>query len=150
MKKIISVLSIALLLLAISSCGGKSEKNNTVLKVIKEDEGMTLDQLFEKAYEESNGKVLKGLGNSSRGKTAGETFVEVMKAKYSDYTGKIDWSQPKNNTIFDQLTNDNKNVNPEFSMTLIQDGAQIKAKMIDTGIYIILFLKNGKNLRVPI
>lgn len=134
MKKIISVLSIALLLLAISSCGGKSEKNNTVLKVIKEAEGMTLDQLFEKAYEESNGKVLKGLGNSSRGKTAGETFVEAMKAKYPDYTGKIDWSQPKNNTIFDQLTNDNKNVNPEFSMTLIQDGAQIKAKMIDTGI----------------
>ena len=92
MKKIISVLSIALLLLAISSCGGKSEKNSTVLKVIKEAEGMTLDQLFEKAYQESNGKVLKGLGNSSRGKTAGETFVEAMKAKYPDYTGKIDWS----------------------------------------------------------
>nr|WP_255822799.1 hypothetical protein [Treponema putidum] len=36
MKKIISALSIALLLLAISSCGGKSEKNNAVLKVIKE------------------------------------------------------------------------------------------------------------------
>ena len=28
-----------------------------------------------------------------------------------------------------QLTNDNKNVNPEFSMTLIQDGAQIKGRV---------------------
>ena len=67
MKKIISVLSIAALLLAISGCGGKSEKNNTVLKVIKEAEGMTLDQLFEKAYQESNGKVLKGLAVYTRG-----------------------------------------------------------------------------------
>ena len=32
------------------------------------------------------------------------------------------------------LESDSKSSNPQFGMTLIQDGAQIKSKMIDTGI----------------
>lgn len=95
---------------------------------------MTMDELYQKAYEESKDKVLNGLGNSSRGKAAGEEFVKMMKAKYPDYNGSINWSQPKENTIFQMLDADSKSASPQFSMTLIQDGAQIKSKMIDTGI----------------
>lgn len=135
MKKIIFfILTSIVLAVCFTGCNKTSKEDNSVMQVIKEAEGMTLEQLLEKAYQESNGKVLKGLGNSSRGKTAGEGFVALMKTKYPDYTGSIDWAQPKNNTIFDQLTNDSKNAKPEFSMTLIQDGAQIKTKMIDTGV----------------
>lgn len=37
-------------------------------KIIAEAEGMTLDELAQKAIEESNGKTFYGVGNSSRGK----------------------------------------------------------------------------------
>ncbi len=39
-------------------------------KIIKEAEGMTLEELAKKAIEESNGKMFYGVGNSSRGKSA--------------------------------------------------------------------------------
>lgn len=39
-----------------------------VEKIIKEAEGMTMEELAKKAIEESNGKTFYGVGNSSRGK----------------------------------------------------------------------------------
>ena len=39
-------------------------------QIIKEAEGMTLEELAKKAIEESNGKMFYGVGNSSRGKSA--------------------------------------------------------------------------------
>lgn len=68
----------------------------------------------------------------------------MMKAKYPDYNGTIDWSQPKENTIFQMLDSDSKSASPQFSMTLIQDGAQIKSKMIDTGVLYNFVPKLGK------
>lgn len=131
MKKIF-VLAVTLLLgFVLVACGGNKSE---VEKIIEQAETMTLDELIAKAYEESNGMTLYGLGNSSRGKTAGETFVEKVKATYPDYTGKIEWSQPKENSIFEMLTQDTNSASPKFFMTLIQDGSQIQAKMIDTGI----------------
>src|SRR5690554_3862600 len=100
MKKIF-VLAVTLLLgFVLVACGGKKSE---VEKIIEQAETMTLDELIAKAYEESNGMTLYGLGNSSRGKTAGETFVEKVKATYQDYTGKIEWSQPKENSIFETV-----------------------------------------------
>ena len=89
---------------------------------------------MEKAYAESNGKEVSGIGNSSRGKTAGEKFVEEIKKIHPDYTGSIKWSQPKNNSIFEALAKDTESANPVQAVTLIQDAAQIKNKMLTTGI----------------
>lgn len=131
MKKFVSITLAGLLVVGLASCG---EKKSEVQKIIEEAQTMTYEEILDKAYEESKNKTLQGLGNSSRGKTAGETFVAMMKEKYSDYAGEITWSQPKENSIFQMLESDSKSSNPQFGMTLIQDGAQIKAKMIDTGI----------------
>lgn len=131
MKKFFSITLAGLLVVGLASCG---EKKSEVQKIIEEAQTMTYEEILDKAYEESKNKTLQGLGNSSRGKTAGETFVAMMKEKYSDYAGEITWSQPKENSIFQMLESDSKSSNPQFGMTLIQDGAQIKAKMIDTGI----------------
>ena len=46
------------------------ENLTEVQKIIKEAEGMTMEELAKKAIEESNGKTFYGVGNSSRGKTA--------------------------------------------------------------------------------
>ena len=105
-----------------------------VEKIIAEAEDMTLVELYDKAYEESSSATLEGIGNSSRGATAGEAFVLAMKARHADYTGKINWQQPKENSIFTMLESDYNSPNPIFSMTLIQDGSQIQSKMVETGI----------------
>ncbi len=131
MKKIFALLSVLLLGLVLAAC---NKPKSEIEKLIMEAEKMTLDELYAKAYEESKNSVLKGLGNSSRGRTAGESFVAMMKNKYPDYNGSIEWSQPKENTIFTMLEADSNSLSPQFSMTLIQDGSQVKSKMIDTGI----------------
>ena len=46
-----------------------------VQAIIKEAEGMTMEELAKKAIEESNGKTLYGVGNSSRGKSALPKFI---------------------------------------------------------------------------
>ncbi len=103
-------------------------------KIIKEAEGMTMEELARKAIEESNGKTFYGVGNSSRGKSALPLFIEYLQSIDSSYTMKFDWQQPKNNKIFDQLTADSLKPQGTFAMTLIQDGNQIESKMVQTGI----------------
>lgn len=56
---------------------------------------MTNEELYAKAIEESNGKTLYGIGNSSRGKTAGASFIEMLQKIDPSYTGTIEWSQPE-------------------------------------------------------
>ena len=50
-------------------------------KIIKEAEGMSLEDLAKKAIEESNGKMFYGVGNSSRGKSALPLFIEYLLTK---------------------------------------------------------------------
>lgn len=130
-KLLVAVLAIGLVF-SMFACKPKGQSE--VEKIIAEAEKMTLVELMAKAYEESNGKTLEGIGNSSRGKTAGEAFVLAMKEAYPNYTGTISWQQPKENSIFQMLTSDSKSPNPVFSMTLIQDGSQIQSKMVETGV----------------
>lgn len=144
MKKFFTITLAGLLVIGLASCG---EKKSEVQKIIEEAQTMTYEEILDKAYEESKNKTLQGLGNSSRGKTAGETFVAMMKEKYSDYAGEITWSQPKENSIFQMLESDSKSSNPQFGMTLIQDGAQIKSKMIDTGILLNYVPKEWKEAK---
>lgn len=130
-KRIFVFLAALLLVFGLAAC---TKKKSEVEKIIEEAQNMTMTELIAKAYEESNGMTLYGLGNSSRGKTAGETFVAMIKETYPDYNGQIEWSQPKENTIFEMLTQDTNSANPKFFMTLIQDGSQIQSKMLDTGV----------------
>lgn len=103
-------------------------------QIIQEAQGMTLEELAQKAIEESNGKTFLGVGNSSRGKSALPLFIEYLQSIDPSYNMEYDWQQPKNNKIFDQLTADSLKDTGTFAMTLIQDGNQIESKMVQTGI----------------
>lgn len=103
-------------------------------KIIKEAEGMTLEELAQKAIEESNGKTFYGVGNSSRGQSALPLFIAYLQTIDPNYTMVFEWQQPKNNKIFEQLSADSLKSEGTFAMTLIQDGNQIQSKMVETGI----------------
>lgn len=130
MKK---ALAIVLALCLALTMGTFALAEDSVEDVIAQAQTMTNEELFKKAIEESNGKTLYGIGNSSRGKTAGESFVQMLQTIDPSYTGVIEWSQPKNNSIFTTLNADIKSSQHIYSMTLIQDGNQIQTKMLDTG-----------------
>ena len=63
-------------------------------KIIKEAEGMTLEELAKKAIEESNGKMFYGVGNSSRGKSALPLFFVSLQSIVSSYSLEFEWQQP--------------------------------------------------------
>ena len=150
MKRALSLLLAASLSLSLVACGktsdsggsgsgsGSGSKAPTELsetqKIIQEAQGMTLEELAQKAIEESNGKTFLGVGNSSRGKSALPLFIEYLQSIDPSYTMEFEWQQPKNNKIFDQLTADSLKDTGTFAMTLIQDGNQIESKMVQTGI----------------
>ena len=140
MKRFLSIILAAAMICSafvIAGCknGGNNDKaESAVQKIIKEAEGMTLEELAKKAIEESKGKTFYGVGNSSRGKSALPLFIEYLQTIDSSYTLEFEWQQPKNNKIFDQLTADSKKETGTFAMTLIQDGNQIESKMVQTGI----------------
>ena len=132
MKKAVSFLLALLVCLSAASLAFSA----TVEEVIKEAQKLTLPELFQKAIEESNGKRFDAVGNSSRGKSVLPLFVEALQKINPKYTLNYDggWQQPKENKIFDQLTEDINGKNHVMSMTLIQDGNQIHSKMITTGL----------------
>lgn len=132
MKKLLSLLLVlAMMLTAFSFASAES-----VEEVIAQAQNMTLQELFQKAIEESNGKRFDAVGNSSRGKSVLPIFVEELQKIDPSYTLDYEggWQQPKENKIFDQLTEDINGANHVMSMTLIQDGNQIQSKMLDTGL----------------
>ena len=57
-----------------------------VQAIIKEAEGMTMEELAKKAIEESNGATFYGVGNSSRGKSALPLFIEYLQTLDANYT----------------------------------------------------------------
>ena len=130
MKKLLALFLALSLMLTLTGSFALAE---SVEDVIAQAQQMTNAELYQKAIEESNGKTLYGIGNSSRGKSAGESFVAMLQTIDPSYTGVIEWSQPKNNSIFTTLNADIKSSQHIYSMTLIQDGNQIKSKMMDTG-----------------
>ena len=112
----------------------KEENLTGIDAIIKEAEGMSMVELAKKAIEESNGKTFYGVGNSSRGKSALPLFIAYLQTIDPNYNMEFEWQQPKNNKIFEQLTADSLKDSGTFAMTLIQDGNQIKSKMVDTDI----------------
>ncbi|MBR3742595.1 MAG: hypothetical protein IKN04_19440 [Clostridia bacterium] len=132
MKKVIAL--VLVLAMMISLCSFALAED--VAEIIAQAETMTLEELFLKAIEESNGKRFDAVGNSSRGKSVLPLFVEALQKIDPNYTLDYDggWQQPKENKIFDQLTKDVEGSNHVMSMTLIQDGNQIQSKMLETGV----------------
>lgn len=135
MKKSLLILTAGFLVIfGFLSCNKTGGKKSAVQEIIAQAENMTFEELCKKAIEESKSATLKGIGNSSRGKTAGASFIQYLQSLDPSYGGKIEWSQPKNNSIFTTLNVDYKSAKPEYFMTLIQDGNQIQSKMMDTGV----------------
>ena len=132
MKKVLAFV-LALAMIA-SLCSFAVAEDLTVEEIIAQAQTMTNEELYKKAIEESNGKKFSAIGNSSRGKSAGASFVEMLQKMDPSYTIEFDWGQPKNNTIFEALDADVKSSSHVYSMTLIQDGNQIQSKMLDTGV----------------
>lgn len=136
MKKSLCLVLSAVMILSAAACGGAktSGKSSAVQSIIKQAEGMSMEELAKKAIEESNGKMFYGVGNSSRGKSALPLFIKYLQSVNPEYKLDFEWQQPKNNKIFDQLTADSLKSSGTFAMTLIQDGNQIESKMVRTGI----------------
>lgn len=132
MRKVLSFCLVLCLLLGLAPLTLASQ-TLSVEEVIKQAQEMSNEELFKKAIEESKGKTLYGIGNSSRGKTAGASFIAMLQGMDPSYDGIIEWSQPKSNSIFTTLNADIKSANHIYAMTLIQDGNQIQSKMLDTG-----------------
>ncbi|MBR2602868.1 MAG: hypothetical protein IKE08_09305, partial [Clostridia bacterium] len=132
MKKILALVLVLTMCLSVFSFAAAE----SVEEVIAQAQTMTLEELFQKAIEESNGKRFDAVGNSSRGKSVLPLFEEALKKIDPNYTLDYEggWQQPKENKIFDQLTEDVNGANHVMSMTLIQDGNQIQSKMLDTGL----------------
>jgi len=141
----------AVMALALTGCtgGGTSTGGDPASKalqdLINQAQGMSSEELYKKAIEESNGQTMYGIGNSSRGATAGDSFIAMLKTIDPTYTGKINWSQPKNNTIFTTLNADINSSNHTYSMTLIQDANQVQAKEINTGNLLNFIPKDWKD-----
>ena len=105
MKRVIALLLVLCMTFALAACGQKApapttpqsgstnpptggdvvsteppvEENLTeTQKIIKQAQTMTLEELAQKAIEESNGKMFYGVGNSSRGKSALPLFIAYL------------------------------------------------------------------------
>ncbi len=132
MKKFLSLIMALAMLFALAVPA--MADGESVQDIIAQAEGMTLEELAQKAIEESNGATFYGVGNSSRGATALPLFISYLQSIDPSYNMEFDWQQPKNNKIFDQLTADSLKDTGTFAMTLIQDGNQIESKMVQTGV----------------
>lgn len=143
MKRFSTLLAIltafAFILSAVAIAPVTVKAEDSVEDIIKAAQEMSNEELFKKAIEESNGQIMYGVGNSSRGATAATKFLEKLKEIDPEYDGSIEWSQPKNNSIFKIIEADINSKNHINSMTLIQDGNQIQSKMLDTG-YLLNFI----------
>ena len=117
MKKFLAFFMALAMLAGLLSVSAFAE--DSVADIIAQAQTMTREELYKKAIEESSGKDFYAVGNSSRGKSALPLFVEELQKIDATYTLNWDWQQPKENKIFDQLTEDVNGANHTFSMTLI-------------------------------
>ena len=103
MKRTLAMLLVLCMVLGLAACGQKTpapteaaapaapsdaapaateaapvENLTATQQIIREAQGMTLEELAKKAIEESNGKMFYGVGNSSRGKSALPLFIAII------------------------------------------------------------------------
>lgn len=143
MKKNLTLLVVSAALLggALTACaGGNGGAKTHAQEVVEQAMTMDKEELYKKAMEEINGQTFYMVANSSRTPTAATAFVQYCQEKYDkNFNFVVKSTQPKNNQIFTQIKNDVEGASHNLSMTLIQDGSQIKSKMIDKG-YLINYI----------
>ena len=120
---------------ALAGCNKKGEDAGEVAKIIAQAQEMDKDDLYKKAMEEIKGKDFVVVANSSRMKDAAPAWKKYCQEHYNapDFEFGFSSTQPKNNQIFAQIKADVTGKTHNLSMTLIQDGAQIKSKMTKPG-----------------
>lgn len=159
--KVASIIFLSTFLITLSSC---QDIQLTVEEIIKTAEKMDRKDLYKKAIDELDNRTMYCVGNSSRTQKAIDNFLnylsgkKMVKGKYvdslevknefpyfkDDFNGKIKFSQPVNNRIFSLVSSDVRSSSHIISMVLIQDGNQIKSKMIDTGYLLNYIPKDWK------
>ena len=98
MKKLLALMLAVLMALTMAGCSGDgntpapADNQSEVQKIIAEAQSMTLEELAQKAIEESNGKKVYGVGNSSRGKSALPLFIEYLQTIDPNYTLEFECS----------------------------------------------------------
>ena len=135
-KKLLVLATGVLSIVALASCGngGNGIDSKRVEDVIAQAQKMDKADLYKKAMEEINGKKFAVVANSSRMKDSAPAWKAYCQANYdANFEFEFSTTQPKNNQIFAQIKGDVTGKEHNLSMTLIQDGSQIKAKMLKTG-----------------
>jgi hypothetical protein len=132
-NKLVMLSAATLMAFSLVGCGG-SKEDTRVADIIKQAESMDKADLYKKAMEEINGKTFTVVANSSRMKDSAPAWMEYCKKNYdANFSFSFESTQPKNNLIFTQIKADVTGTAHSLSMTLIQDGNQIKNKMTNTG-----------------
>lgn len=125
MKKLVALLLCCLMLL---TCAGAMAE--TVAELAQAAEGMTHEELLEKALAEEGTFIV--YGNTSRITTAAEEFGAL-------HNITIESSNLKDSEIYTKLSTEIKGNAKGADMVMIQDGAALKSQAIDTG-YLINFV----------
>ena len=130
MKKVLIVFAVLLTVLCCFPAAGAENVRDVILQA----QTMPIEELAARAIAESNGMTFFGIGNSSRGEIAIENFVKYLQSIDPSYSLDHEWQNPKNNSIFDELSADSMKSIGTFSIAMVQDGNQIESKMVQTGI----------------
>ncbi len=134
-KKLLVLAAGLLSMTTLASCGDNSGVDSKrVQDIIEQAQKMDKADLYKKAMEEINGKSFVVVANSSRMKDSAPAWKTYCQTNFdSTFDFTFTTTQPKNNQIFSQIKGDVTGTNHNISMTLIQDGSQIKSKMTKTG-----------------
>ncbi|MFA6861495.1 MAG: hypothetical protein WCR56_03850 [Bacilli bacterium] len=151
---ICSVMAVASLAFSATSCGTTAtsnnidtERRNKTVEVVKQAEGMTSDELFQKAADEIQGGTLKFVGTSSRFKNAIDSFkAELTKKNAACANMTITKSSMVDGLIYTTLLSEiESKVTNGYSGALVQDGYQLQKKGIDTGYFVNYIPKEWKD-----
>lgn len=126
MKKVVAIILAVVMLLSCASCAKEPQEELTGnAKILADAVNMTHEQLVEKAKAET-GKF-SVYSNSSRSKNAGESFTK-------SYGIAVEDSNLKDSEIYTKLDTEITNNTMGADVALIQNGAQLKLTMVDTGL----------------
>ena len=150
---ICSLVAVTSLALGTTSC--KTDKNTNIdtarrdktVAVVKEAEGLTRDELFQKAADEIQGGTMKFVGTSSRFKKAIASFkAELTKKNAACANMDITKSSMVDGLIYTTLLSEiESGVSTGYSGALVQDGYQLQKKGIDTGYFVNYIPKEWKD-----
>lgn len=149
MKKVKNLLLVSVAALGcfgLASCG-ETVENDAVKTVVKEAEGLSRDELFQKAADEIKGGTLKFIGTSSRFKKAIESFKGELAKKNAECANMtITTDTAVDGAIYTTLLGEiESGITSGFDAALVQDGYQLQMKGINTGYFVNYIPKEWKD-----